>query len=187
MLTDIMVQDPLPGIVMNGGPIALAAGASDSTTFTGRYVITSQDLTAGRISNQATVSGLDPKGALITDVSDNQNQFGDSPTIIEIEECTLQVHNALSPNDDGLNDFLNIQGIECYPDNTVQIYNRWGVLVFEVDGYNNTSKVFQGFSDGRTTINRKVALPSGTYFYVLHVYDSDGTTSTKKGYLSINR
>src|SRR5690606_22911518 len=121
------------------------------------------------------------------DDSDHTDNTGNSPTIIEIEGCTLTVHNALSPNNDGMNDFLNIKGIECYPDNTVQIYNRWGVLVFELDGYESGAKVFQGFSDGRTTINRKEALPSGTYIYVLHINDSAETTITKKGYLNINR
>jgi hypothetical protein len=27
----------------------------------------------------------------------------------------------------------------CYPENTVEIYNRWGVLVFETTGYNNAN------------------------------------------------
>ncbi|WP_155959412.1 gliding motility-associated C-terminal domain-containing protein, partial [Flavobacterium succinicans] len=27
--------------------------------------------------------------------------------------------------------------MENYPENTVEIYNRWGVLVFEVEGYDN--------------------------------------------------
>tara|TARA_R110000868_G_scaffold822_2_gene6104 strand:- start:5660 stop:15532 length:9873 start_codon:yes stop_codon:yes gene_type:complete len=187
MLTDIMVHDPLPGIVMQGGPITLTAGASDTTTFTGQYVITSSDFTAGRVSNQATVSGIDTKGLLVTDLSDHQDEFGNSPTIVEIEGCTLTVHNALSPNNDGMNDFLNIKGIECYPDNLIQIYNRWGALVFEMKGYNNSSNVFQGYSDGRSTINRNEALPAGTYFYVLHINKTDGTTTNKKGYLNINR
>jgi gliding motility-associated-like protein/uncharacterized repeat protein (TIGR01451 family) len=187
ILTDIMVLDPLPGIVMNGGPISLAAGESDDTTFSAVYTITEQDIIKGNVSNQATVSGQTPKGVVVSDDSDDTDNLGNNPTVVEIEGCTLRVHNALSPNNDGMNEILNIQGIECYPDNTVQIYNRWGVLVFEVDGYNNGSKVFQGLSDGRTTIARKEALPSGTYFYVIHITNSDGTATTKTGYLNINR
>jgi hypothetical protein len=51
---------------------------------------------------------------------------------------TVLVHNAFS-NGDGVNEMFTIDNIDdtiCYPENTVEIYNRWGVLVFETTGYN---------------------------------------------------
>jgi hypothetical protein len=36
----------------------------------------------------------------------------------------------------------NIDDTICYPENTVEIYNRWGVLVFETTGYNNVTECF---------------------------------------------
>jgi hypothetical protein len=39
-------------------------------------------------------------------------------------------------------------------DNTVEIYNRWGVLVFERAGYNNDDRAFRGVSEGRVTSNK---------------------------------
>lgn len=57
-LTNITLTDPLPGVVIAGGPIAsLAPGATDSATFTGSYTITASDVAAGELSNTATVTG----------------------------------------------------------------------------------------------------------------------------------
>ncbi|MFV5695956.1 gliding motility-associated C-terminal domain-containing protein, partial [Flavobacterium sp. LB3P122] len=106
----------------------------------------------------------------------------------------IDVHNAFSPNGDGTNEAFVIENIEstlCYPDNTVEIYNRWGVLVYETKGYDNTSKAFTGFSKGRTTIGQSQELPAGTYFYILN-YTSIGEnnqimTNKKDGYLYLAR
>lgn len=102
----------------------------------------------------------------------------------------IVVYNAISPNDDTQNSFFFIQGIANFPNNTVRIYNRWGVKVYETTGYNETDNVFTGFSDGRATINKDGQLPTGTYFYVLNYEYNDGTTSRtvkKAGYLYINK
>ena len=88
-------------------------------------------------------------------------------TKVAEEKDDLIVHNAISPNGDNKNDFFFIKGISKYPDNNVEIYNRWGVLVYQTQGYNETDRVFRGFSDGRVTINRGSGLPTGTYFYIL--------------------
>ncbi|UPZ17969.1 gliding motility-associated C-terminal domain-containing protein [Flavobacterium humidisoli] len=103
--------------------------------------------------------------------------------------CDILVHNAFSPNSDGINDSFIIDRIEDYPDNKVEIYNRWGVLVFEISGYNNSSKVFVGLSQGRVTINRNELLPNGTYYYVIKYKNnsSSGTVKEKSGFLYISR
>ncbi|MFV8344448.1 gliding motility-associated C-terminal domain-containing protein, partial [Flavobacterium sp. XS2P39] len=107
---------------------------------------------------------------------------------------TVLVHNAFSPNGDGINEVFvidNINDTVCYPENTVEIYNRWGVLVFETKGYNNTDKVFKGISEGRTTISESSGLPTGTYFYILNYtsVDNDGKiiTNKKDGYLYLTQ
>ena len=104
---------------------------------------------------------------------------------------TLIVYNALSPNEDGVNDFFRIDGIaDCSVDNTVEIYNRWGVKVFETTNYNSRGNVFKGYSEGRTTISKGELLPVGAYFYVLNFkYKSSKNTNQtikRSGYLYIN-
>jgi gliding motility-associated-like protein len=104
---------------------------------------------------------------------------------IIIDNPDIIVFNAISPNGDGINDTFHLQGIDNYPDNTVEIYNRWGVKVFETKSYNESDNVFSGYSDGRSTVKRGEKLPTGTYFYILK-YNKDGKGMDKSGYLYIN-
>jgi gliding motility-associated-like protein len=103
--------------------------------------------------------------------------------------CYVTPYNALSPDGDGLNDVFIIEGLECYPNNTVQIVNRWGVIVFDAAYYDNVNNVFRGFSDGRSTISRNEKLPTGDYWYILkYEYDLYGRTKEnieKIGYIYI--
>ncbi|ATA68770.1 hypothetical protein CGC48_09105 [Capnocytophaga cynodegmi] len=94
-------------------------------------------------------------------------------------------YNAISTNDDGSNDIFYIKGIEGYPNNTVRIYNRWGVKVFEAQGYNNTTKVFRGLSNGRVTIEAPEKLPQGTYYYIIEYVDKNNQTKRKGSWLYI--
>lgn len=94
------------------------------------------------------------------------------------------VFNAVSPNGDGINDTFHIQGIDNYPDNRVEIYNRWGVKVYDANSYNESDNMFRGYSDGRETVNRGVGLPTGTYFYILK-YNKNSEIINKTGYLYI--
>jgi hypothetical protein len=84
------------------------------------------------------------------------------------------------------NDVFLINNIELYPNNTFDVYNRWGVLVFNTKGYNNGANAFRGFSNGRATINKNKGLPVGVYFYVLN-YVRNGENKTLSGYLYVNR
>ena len=52
-LTNILVTDPL--VTVNGGPITLAPGEEDTTTFTAVYIITQNDIDTGFVENQARV------------------------------------------------------------------------------------------------------------------------------------
>nr|WP_315160751.1 gliding motility-associated C-terminal domain-containing protein [uncultured Flavobacterium sp.] len=107
---------------------------------------------------------------------------------------TILVHNAFSPNGDAFNQKFVIDNIDdaiCYPENTVEIYNRWGVLVFETKNYNNETNYFDGTSSGRTTISQSSGLPTGTYFYILNYTSFDGNnnivTNKKDGYLYLSK
>ena len=109
---------------------------------------------------------------------------------IPLSEGNIVIYNAFTPNGDGLNDYFFIDGITNYPNNTVEVYNRWGVKVFETKNYDSSGNVFNGYSNGRTTIDRNEGLPTGTYFYILNYkYEGQGITPRtikKAGYVYIN-
>ncbi|MFW0738644.1 gliding motility-associated C-terminal domain-containing protein, partial [Flavobacterium sp. T12S277] len=186
-LTGVMISDPLPGVVVSGQAITLEVNESDEHSFTATYKITQNDINKGKVSNQASVQGRSGKGVVVDDISDDESNLEDKPTVLDLTGCVIKVFNAFSPNGDSKNERFYIQGLECYPSNTVEIYNRWGVLVFEMDNYNNEDRVFKGFSEGRTTIKQSEGLPVGTYFYILKYRDNESNPHEQSGYLYINK
>jgi gliding motility-associated-like protein len=76
------------------------------------------------------------------------------------EDCFV-IHNVITPNGDGLNDFLVIDCLGLYPYNHLDIYNRWGDRVNFFVNYNNADRVWKG------TNTRGEILPDGTYYYVM--------------------
>jgi gliding motility-associated-like protein len=67
------------------------------------------------------------------------------------------IPNIFSPNGDGIHDRWEIQYLESYPGCVVQIYNRYGQLIFKMLNYTTPW-------DGR--INGQDA-PVGTYYYII--------------------
>lgn len=84
----------------------------------------------------------------------------------------------ITPNNDGKNETFEIKGISVYPNNDLEIFNRWGNLVFSIKGYNNT---FDGTPNHKSGSDGK--LPSGTYFFILKLNDSANTVF--KGYVEL--
>jgi gliding motility-associated-like protein len=68
----------------------------------------------------------------------------------------------MSPNGDGLNDYLDILNIEHYPENTVTVINSYGETIFRAKNYNNVDVVWDGRRHGRL-------VPDGVYYYLVEV------------------
>lgn len=86
----------------------------------------------------------------------------------------------MTPNDDNVNEFLLIEGIENVPNNILNVYDRYGVLVYSKLNYANE---FNGRSNSNGNIERNKRLASGVYFYVLTLTD---TKEKYQGYLYIS-
>jgi len=99
-------------------------------------------------------------------IDSNSSNNQDSATVAP--NC-LKIFNEFSPNDDGQNDTFYIDCISQYPENQLQIFNRWGNLVYYKKGYNNT---WDGKADGSAK-----TLPEGTYFYILDLGNGSPKTS----------
>jgi gliding motility-associated-like protein len=85
------------------------------------------------------------------------------------------VRQAVSPNGDGVNDALTIDGLAAYPDNKVSIIDRTGNVVYELKGYDG-SRTFDGHKSNGAKMQQ------GTYFYSVEYRDEKGL-QRKTGYL----
>lgn len=96
---------------------------------------------------------------------------------------TIQLDNYfMTPNGDGKNDYLVIEGIENSPNNTLQIFNRYGVMIYSKTNYNNE---FNGESNiSSAVIKRSSGLASGVYFYIITL---NTLRQKHQGYLYISQ
>jgi gliding motility-associated-like protein len=103
------------------------------------------------------------------------NMFGCYDTTIITVNVVDEVNipNVFTPNNDGINDFFEIENIQFFKGNFVIIMNRWGKKVFDSQDYNNDTIRWDG--DGE---------PAGVYFYVVDIPDREtqkGTVTLIKG------
>jgi gliding motility-associated-like protein len=102
-------------------------------------------------------------------------------TIREVD-CTY-IPNIITPNGDGINDYLEIPCLdtELYPNNSLIIYNQWGDKVFEASPYSNDPlTVWRGTLNGEEGKD----LPDATYFYI---FKSAPDRPALKGYVELFR
>jgi gliding motility-associated-like protein len=110
----------------------------------------------------------------------------DLAVTVSLTDCIATPHNFMipdgfSPNGDGVNETFQIIDIEfIYPNYTLEIFNRYGNVLFKGninkpawDGKNTNSNFINGDS------------PTGVYFYIIN-YNKDNL-SPKQGQLYLNR
>ena len=93
--------------------------------------------------------------------TDADGCFGIDSVTVTVEELVDPV-GGFSPNGDGVNEFFLIERIDDFPNAVVQIFNRWGNLIYEsAPGYTNP---WNGKHNGKE-------LTVGTYYYVIDLKD----------------
>ena len=154
-------------------------------TYIATFTINEQALNAGSVSNSVSVSGKTANNQIVADISDDGDDFdGDLEEDATVTELgCVSVINEFSPNGDGLGDTLVINCIDNYPNNSLEVYNRWGNIVYKKKSYSSTNE-WDGTSDGRSTVLQSEKLPVGTYYYVL---DLGNGSKPMVGWLYINR
>jgi gliding motility-associated-like protein len=106
--------------------------------------------TASPINNTTYyVTVTSPQGCIATD----------SVTVTILPDIVFP--NGFTPNGDGVNDVWIIDNIQFFPNNVVEVYNRWGELLFRSEGY---EVPWDGRYNGKE-------LPVGTYYYVIDLRD----------------
>ncbi|MES2863278.1 MAG: choice-of-anchor L domain-containing protein [Bacteroidota bacterium] len=99
----------------------------------------------------------------------NLSGFVCSTEVSELfDNIFCQIQKGISPNSDGLNDYLELVA------NKVEIFNRYGKEVYTKTNYNN---------DWRGQFNGGGEMPDGTYYYVIELVSGE----KKTGWIYINR
>lgn len=108
----------------------------------------------------------------VTDINGCINS--DSVEITAIEDFKLFIHNVITPDGNGMNDTWKITNIETFSEADVFVFDRWGLEVLRVIGYQNDWGGVSGTDQ----------LPDGTYYYIIKVSESD---KVYKGALTVLR
>jgi gliding motility-associated-like protein/uncharacterized repeat protein (TIGR01451 family) len=128
-------------------------------------------LSSGNYLNVAFIDGSNP----IDSKPENNSAAA------EVEPLCLVVFSEFSPNGDGANETFRIDCIESFPNNKLEIFNRYGKLVFSKNDYSND---WDGTANVSGAASKDEKLPAGTYYYVLTV-GLDGIVKT--GWVSFIR
>ncbi|MBD0852661.1 T9SS type B sorting domain-containing protein, partial [Maribacter arenosus] len=124
--------------------------------------------------------GIYRNTATIVNSSPSDFNLENNEDLAEVEVGTRSsnvsgfLFNQFSPDGNNINDFLIIHKIEDYPNNSIEIYDRYGNQVFEARPYDNTWDGTRNNTD----------VPKGTYFYVLDLGDG---SEVRKGWIQIIR
>jgi len=90
-----------------------------------------------------------------------------TPNYLDATSCTL-VPEGFSPNADGENDELVIPRLSSYDDFEMEVYDRWGNMVYEYDRNGDVQpRWWDGYSSGTMTISKGKKVPVGTYYYII--------------------
>ncbi|MBR8537567.1 tandem-95 repeat protein [Carboxylicivirga sediminis] len=118
--------------------------------------------------------------------SDKEEGIGDCdndevPDYLDIDLCydDYPLSKGFSPNGDGINDLYEIPWLGQFTEVSIEVFNRWGNVVYTADKYLND---WDGTSNAGFSIGDE--LPVGTYFYIINIKD---TKQVLKGYIYLNR
>ena len=181
-LSETHTDSVLTGSTLDGQPIKPA----DVTT----RIVTNGGLTGAKTDadGQIVIPKGTPSGTYTLEYEVTSKEYGVKKTakvtVTINNDATLEFYNAISTDEGSQNNGFIIKNIDLYPNNNLKIFNRYGVLVYEKDGYTNADP-FKGFSTGRATVNKDGKLPQGTYYYVLEYTDGQNQNQQKAGWLYI--
>ena len=159
--TVVVTANPLPAVdagpdmsIIGGTSVVL--GGNPTGPAGSSYMWNPTTNTDDTISNPG-VTPLVTTTYTVTVTSSEGCVSSDVITITVASDITFA--NGFSPNGDGVNEEWIIEKIELFPNCVVEIYNRWGELLFQSTGYTETWK---GEYKGEQ-------LPVGTYYYIINL------------------
>ncbi|VXB68017.1 conserved hypothetical protein [Flavobacterium sp. 9AF] len=119
------------------------------------------------IFNTANYEAINTPKEIFIRIENENNCIAITSFFLEVENCPPNIFNAVSPNNDNLNDSFFIDGLrDVFIHFKLEIYNRWGKLLWVG---NNNKPDWNGYVE--EGIGTKLA-PDGTYYYILYLNDS---------------
>lgn len=114
------------------------------------------DITQGFVSSQSFI----PDDYEVLTLA---NSLGEAREFISVDNYLV------TPNGDGNNDSFIIPELSQSPNNSLQIFDRFGLKVFEMENYTDE---FQGFANtGTILMGKEKGLPIGVYFFIVEMRD----------------
>ncbi len=179
-----------PLLVLGDSTSTLAAGKVDTILFVVNVSTFGSTTTFLNTAYAEAISGTDKVSDISTNGLNPDVNGNNNPTDLNEREATplnlpatstaLFIPEGFSPNGDGVNDLFVIRGTGAATI-SLEVYNRWGHLVYNNDDYRND---WDGKPNAGTVISDNAAgVPDGTYYYVINL--SDGRKFVR--YMTINR
>ncbi len=155
----------------NGVAIAQVSGGTWPYDFTWKDYPNIQD---------SILTELLPGSYFVVVTDDNGCQVSKIIRVSDETSCG-EVRTVITPDGDGRNEEFIISCLSRFSDNRLQIFSRWGQLVYEAKNYNDGN-----LWRGTNTYGNEV--PDGTYFYVFDYLDPIvNQRITKKGSVTVLR
>jgi gliding motility-associated-like protein len=164
------VIDAGPSFVVKENTEVTFQSTSNSPSFTFRWS-PATGLNNPNILQPALMATAD---ALFTLTATGENNCTAFDTLTVKIQRGIYIPNAFTPNQDGLNDAWKIKYIELYPEATVDVYDRYGGVIFNTTG---TGRPWDGNIKGKQA-------PIGTYYYIINLKDG---SPAKSGSLTLLR
>ena len=161
----------------NGSVTATVSGGTEPYNYEWR--------SNGEVGTTPEVTGLSAGNYMLI-VTDNNGCMETLTDVIVADNSLgcLDTRTVITPDNDGMNDEFVINCIEQYGDNNLEIFNRYGQLVFRQENYSCGT---DDCPDGWQGVNlRGDVLPGGGYFFVLE-YRENGAPQQLKGAITILR
>jgi len=156
----VLVVNPLP--VVSIGKDTSLCGNQELELDAGSFNLC--QWSTGSVMNSITVG---PTGKLADTISvrvtdDNECSSADTIVIVACDADLFfaEIANTITPNNDGENDVWAIDHIELFPDAVIEIFDRWGRLV-----YHSEKPDPENAWDGRSQSGKE--MPMGSYYYVI--------------------
>jgi gliding motility-associated-like protein len=191
---NVTTVDQVVTVNDESAPLVLLANTSVILDANGNATIGFEDLDNGSVDNCGIASAVLSQSAfdcsnvgenfitvIVTDNSGNQSNASVLVTVVASDACGgdqwagPSVPDAFTPNGNNYNDTWVIPGLEGYTTKSMEVYSRYGTIVYKADSYANDW-------DG-TLLNTGTPVPDGTYYYILTLNGG----KQLNGYVYVNR